>query len=127
MSVNDEQRYVSFATKKHDGSWVWTPVWFAGDGNKGFFYLFSAGAAGKVKRLRNYQDVQIAPCTASGKILGDSVSGQAWLEEDDGICNAAYIALRHKYGWQMAILDFFSKLSGNYGQRQLVGFSVISD
>ena len=125
MSVLDQHRYISIATKKHDGSWVWTPVWFAF--HAGAYYLFSAGAAGKVKRIRNYEVVQLAPCTASGKILGSSVNGKAWFEADEADASAAYAALRDKYGWQMRMLDFFSKLSGNYVKRQLIGFSVSTE
>ena len=124
MSAMNQQRYVSIATKKHDGSWVWTPVWFAACGDEGAFYVFSAGAAGKVKRIRNYQQIQIAPCTASGKILGQSVLGNAWLEDGSEQCRDAYAALRLKYGWQMALLDLFSKLSGNFNKRQVLGFSI---
>ena len=127
MSAINQQRYVSIATKKRDGSWVWTPVWFAACGAEGAFYVFSAGAAGKVKRIRNYQDIQIAPCTASGKILGQSVLGKAWLEDGSEQSRDAYAALKLKYGWQMAVLDLFSKLSGNFSKRQLLGFSLTDD
>ncbi len=127
MSTIDQQSYVSIATKKHDGSWVWTPVWFAACGAEGAFYGFSAGSAGKVKRIRNYQDIQMAPCTAFGKVLSQSVAGKAWLEDGSDQCRDAYTALRHKYGWQMSLLDFFSKLSGNFTKRQLLGFSINSD
>ncbi len=124
MSTIDQQRYVSIATKKHDGNWVWTPVWFAQCSGEGVYYAFSAGGAGKVKRIRNYQEIQVAPCRASGKTLGQSVSGEAWLECGADQCIEAYVALRHKYGWQMALLDFFSKLSGNFNKRQVLGFSI---
>ena len=62
-----QQKYASIGTKKHNGSWVWTPVWMACLESKNAFYLFSAGAAGKVKRVRNYAEIQVAPCTVSGK------------------------------------------------------------
>ena len=118
-----EQKYASIGTKKHSGHLVWTPVWMAFLESKNAYYLFSAGAAGKVKRVRNYADIQVAPCTVSGKITGPAAQATAWLEGDADIGEAAYKALRAKYGWQMAILDFFSKLSGNYKKRQLIGFS----
>lgn len=124
MTTIDQQRYVSIATKKHDGSWVWTPVWFAQCSGEGAFYAFSAGAAGKVKRIRNYAEIQMAPCTASGKIVGRRVAGKAWLECGAEQRAAAYSALREKYGWQMALLDFFSKLSGNFDKRQVLGFAA---
>ncbi|MCY4044248.1 MAG: hypothetical protein OXE99_04130, partial [Cellvibrionales bacterium] len=69
----DNQPYVSLSTKKRDGSWVNTPVWFAIEGNT--LYCFSAGNAGKVKRLRNFSDVKLNPCTVNGKLLGDWQDG----------------------------------------------------
>ena len=124
----EQHRYVSIATKKHSGQCVWTPVWMAfvesTVESKSAYYLFSAGAAGKVKRLRNYPEIQVAPCTVSGKITGPIVKAKAWLENDAAISAKAYQALRRKYGWQMAVLDLFSKLGGNFHQRQLIGFSI---
>ena len=47
----DQAAYFSLATFRKSGVAVETPVWFAGD--KQTYYVFSAGQAGKVKRLRN--------------------------------------------------------------------------
>jgi PPOX class probable F420-dependent enzyme len=121
VSISDKQKYASIATQKRDGSWVWTPVWFASANET--YYVFSAGSAGKVKRLRNFQSIQVAPCTVSGKITGESFTAKGWLENDEKKIRRAYRALRSKYGWQMHLLDFFSKLSGNYQKRQWIGFS----
>ena len=121
MSLSNTQKYASIATQKRDGSWVWTPVWFAlADGS---YYLFSAGAAGKVKRLRNFQSILVAPCTVSGKVTGECFTANGWLENDEEKIRRAHCALRSKYSWQMHLLDFFSKLSGNYQKRHCVGFS----
>ena len=46
----DRHRYVRVLTYRRDGREVATPVWFAASGGK--LYVFSAGEAGKVKRLR---------------------------------------------------------------------------
>jgi hypothetical protein len=59
----------------------------------------------------------------SGKITGESFTAKGWLENDEKKIRRAYRALRSKYGWQMHLLDFFSKLSGNYQKRQWIGFS----
>ena len=61
--------YISFATRKRSGEWVATPVWFAPD--RGSYYVFSAGNAGKVKRLRNFSESRIAACTMSGTLTGE--------------------------------------------------------
>ena len=47
----DRHRYLSLATFRRDGGAVPTPVWFAEV--DGLLYVFTAGDAGKVKRLRH--------------------------------------------------------------------------
>ena len=124
MTLPDTQKYASIATQKRDGSWLWTPVWFALADD--IYYVFSASSAGKVKRLRNFSRIQVAPCTVSGKITGDSFTARGWLEDDVEKIRLAHRALRRKYGWQMHLLDFLSKLGGNYRKRQWIGFSLRS-
>jgi PPOX class probable F420-dependent enzyme len=114
-----QHAYLSLATKKRDGQWVWTPIWFAQVAS-GALVGFSAGEAGKVKRLRNFSDIQVKPCTASGKPLGDAAPGAARLTTDANECAEAYQALYAKYGWQMKALDFVSRLSGNFHKRQVL-------
>ena len=118
-----DQRYLSLATQKRDATWVWTPIWFA-DAKNGEFVAFSAGRAGKVKRIRNFSNVQVMACTVSGKALGEAHQGRARLIHDPTECDAAYQALKHKYGWQMRFLDFFSGLAGNIKRRQVIGFRI---
>jgi PPOX class probable F420-dependent enzyme len=114
-----QHAYLSLATKKRDGQWIWTPIWFAQVAS-GALVGFSAGEAGKVKRLRNFSDIQVKPCTASGKPLGDAAPGAARLTTDANECAEAYQALYAKYGWQMKALDFVSRLSGNFHKRQVL-------
>ena len=114
-----EQPYLSLATKKRDDQWVWTPIWFAQVAD-GSLVGFSAGSAGKVKRLRNFSQIQVKPCTVSGKPLGDAVLGTARLTAESDECKQAYQALHHKYRWRMTALDFFSRLSGNFHRRQVL-------
>ena len=112
--------YVSIATKKKSGDWVWTPVWFASPSGEQSIYIFSAASAGKVKRLKNFETVQIAPCTISGSITGDSKSGLGRLIYDEKEVAQAYTLLRSKYGWQIKVLDFFSRIAGNINKRQMI-------
>ena len=110
--------YLSFATRKRSGDWVATPVWFAPEGDS--YYLFSAGGAGKVKRLRNFSESRIAPCTFSGTLTGEWEDTQAHVldtTEDEAI---ALAALRRKYGLQMYLGDFFSVLSGKMRRRAYI-------
>ena len=110
--------YISLATRKRSGDWVATPVWFAPAG--GSYYVFSAGNAGKVKRLRNFSESRIAPCTMSGTVTGDWADTHAFVLEGKEDCATALKALRDKYGWQMLMADFFSSLTGKMGRRKYI-------
>jgi PPOX class probable F420-dependent enzyme len=116
--------YLSLATRKRSGDWAWTAVWFAPGDAANEYYIFSAAHAGKVKRLRNFSDIQVAPCTSTGKITGSSSSGHGRLVDDADECDQAYRALRSKYGWQMGLLDFLSRLSGRIHHRQVISIKL---
>ena len=110
--------YISFATRKKSGDMVATPVWFAPDGDS--YYLFSAGNAGKVKRLRNFSESQIAACTVSGRVTGKWFDTHAYLLDKPADTKKALAALRRKYGLQMAIGDIFANLTGKMARRQYI-------
>ena len=114
----ERSSYISFATRKRSGEWVATPVWFAPD--KGSYYVFSAGAAGKVKRLRNFSESRIAACTMSGTLTGEWHDARAYVLDKPGDGDVALRALRRKYGWQMRLADFFSGLTGKLGRRAYI-------
>lgn len=117
MSWTTEQ-YLSLSTRKRDGSRVETPVWFALEGDT--FYIFSEGKAGKIKRIRNFADVKLSPCTVTGKITGDSIDGTAEILTDAKDIKKAHQALINKYGWQMRLLDLGSALVGKKKKRAFV-------
>ncbi len=111
--------YLSLSTKKRDGTWVDTPVWFAFDGDKSI-YCFSEGKAGKIKRLRNFSDVKINPCTFSGRILGEWETASAHILTSENDVNIAYETLKNNYGWQMRILNLISRLAGKIEHRAFI-------
>jgi PPOX class probable F420-dependent enzyme len=110
--------YISFATRKRSGDWVATPVWFAPHG--GSYYVFSAGDAGKVKRLRNFSESRIAACTVTGTVTGEWQDTQATVLDTPKDQDTALAALREKYGWMMLMTDFFSALTGKKGRRAYI-------
>lgn len=110
--------YILLGTLKRDGSFVDTPVWFAADGSD--LYVFSNNQAGKVKRLRNFDDARIAPCTVTGKPLGDFESARAYLLDDPADIKTAHKALIKRYGWQMRSLDLMARLGGRYHKRSFI-------
>jgi uncharacterized protein len=63
------QKYISLITARKNGTKVATPVWFGEDVNR--LYVMTRSTFGKVKRIRNNPLVEVAPCTISGKVIGD--------------------------------------------------------
>ncbi len=110
--------YMSFATRKKSGDFVQTPVWFAP--LQGSYYVFSAGDAGKVKRLRNFSESQIASCTMSGKVTGEWMDAEAFvLDTPEGEATALK-ALHRKYGLKMKLTDCLSSLNSKKAKRAYI-------
>ncbi|MFT4823106.1 MAG: PPOX class probable F420-dependent enzyme [Halioglobus sp.] len=118
----DGGNYLSFATLKRSGDYVPTPVWFAPD--QDCYYLFSAGDAGKAKRLRNFSQCRVAACTVTGTVTGEWIEGEALLLESAKDEKTALAALHCKYGWQMKMTDFFSRISGKMAARVYIRVSL---
>lgn len=110
--------YLSLATFRKSGTAVETAVWFAEEDD--IFYIFSAGNAGKIKRLRNSPHCLIAACTMNGRITGDRVEAQGRILTEAAAIDAALAALRRKYGWQMTITNTMSRLSGKMDKRSYI-------
>ena len=119
----EDARYFNLATFRKNGVAVETPVWFAPSG--GTFYVFSAGAAGKVKRIRANGRARVAPCDAGGHVLGDWSDATARLLRDRAEIDRAYSALRARYGWQMRLTDALAMLSGRYHRRALIAVELV--
>jgi uncharacterized protein len=81
-------------TQKRDGSWVDTPVNVAVDGDRAYFG--TPANAAKVRRLRNFPQVLIAPCTLRGTPTGSMLGASARLLDGDEAV-AATRRLRRKY------------------------------
>jgi len=112
------ERYVSLATFRKDGREVRTPVWIAGRDGK--VWVYTNITSGKVKRIRNSRRVRVAPCDLWGNVRGDWVDARASLVEDPDEREKGIRAFVKKYGWQMRLALFFSRLSGRYKQRAII-------
>jgi len=77
--ISNQEHYINQSTRKRDGSIVNTPVWFAQEGETNNYYIYSLKKAGKVKRIRNFPDVKVAPCNFSGKLEGNWIDARADL------------------------------------------------
>ena len=120
-----KQKYLNVETFKKSGEGVKTPVWFAADpsvpldASEAKLYVYSIGVSGKVKRIRNNPRVRIAPCTASGKLLGDWVEARAEImtgaEAEKGMQ-----LLNKKYVPWKQMLDFFA----SFRRRERIVFAI---
>jgi uncharacterized protein len=117
-------RYVSLASFRRDGREVRTPVWIAaGDGR---LYVYTNVKSGKVKRVRANGRARIAACDARGKLR----QPEAWLEAkarlagDEATRERGFAALGAKYGWQLQLALFTSRLSGRYADRAILELEV---
>ena len=109
------ERYVSLATFRKSGAEVATPIWFAVVDDA--LWMMTGGDSGKVKRLRHSPRVRVAPCDVRGIVHGPWREGSARLVDDPQAIAQARAMLRVKYGWQVTLLDFFSRLSGRIRKR----------
>ena len=111
-------RYVSLVTFKRNGDEVATAVWIAPADGK--HYVFSAGEAWKVKRLRHTPQVRLALCTGAGRVTSAWCDGSALMVEDPKVIAAAYRSFRQKYGIAMWLADLGAKLSGRFKRRAII-------
>ncbi|MGH9365033.1 MAG: PPOX class F420-dependent oxidoreductase [Thermoanaerobaculia bacterium] len=122
MSDFDRHRYMSLGTFRRSGTEVATPVWFAA--NDGKLYVFTAGASGKVKRLRHSPRARVAPSDGRGRVVGQWRQANARILTERGPIERAHSALLAKYGWQMRLADLLSRLTGRIRRRAWIEITV---
>ena len=105
-----DQKYINLETYKKDGTPIRTPVWFVID--KNLIYVITRDSTGKVKRLRNNQNVRIVPCSFKGEPKNEWVKGAA--EKITGEEADKVIKLRKKkYGMFVRLIGIFTSQKGN--------------
>jgi len=110
-----DEQYINLETFKRDGNGVKTPVWAAPLDGK--LVVMSAGDAFKVKRLRRDPRVRAAACDVRGNVRGPWLDGTGRVLDDPDHVRRAHGALRAKYGWVMAMTDFFAGVTGRKSKR----------
>ena len=105
-----DQKYINLETYKKDGTPIRTPVWFVIDND--LIYVITRDTTGKVRRLKNNQDVQIVPCSFKGEPKNEWVKGKA--EKIVGEAADKAIKLRKKkYGMSARLIGLFTSQKGN--------------
>jgi PPOX class probable F420-dependent enzyme len=112
-----KQKYISLTTFRRTGAAVATPVWFVQLDHT--LYVYSDATAGKVKRIRNNPQVQMAVCTLLGRVKGPTVTGVARIVTDPQEQARAKAALDAKYWMARRLLSLFSRTSHLFQGRKL--------
>ncbi len=112
------EKYVNLATYRKNGVEVKTPVWIAE--LAGRYYVFSAGDAGKIKRIRATPRVRLAACDVRGKIRGVWIDARARIVSEPALIIGVRKALRRKYGLLMLITDVMATATGRMRRRAYI-------
>ena len=105
-----DQKYINLETYKKDKTSVRTPVWFVIDNDR--VCIMTKESTGKVKRLRNNQNVRIAVCSMNGQIKNKWINGIAKMIVGDNA--EKIIKLRKKkYGFSARLISVFTSQKGS--------------
>ena len=115
----ESEKCISLETYRKNNESVQTPVWFVIEDD--LIYVVTRNQTGKVKRIRNNQQVKIATCNFKGKIKGQWISGVAKILTDEQTKEAVKWRER-KYGLMSKIAKFLSR-----GKGEFLAFSIKLD
>ena len=105
-----DQKYISLETYKKDNTPIRTPVWFVIDNDR--IYITTKESTGKVKRLRNNQNVRLAVCSMKGQIKNEWVDGIAKMIVGDDAENTIKLR-KKKYGLSARLISVFTSQKGS--------------
>jgi uncharacterized protein len=105
-----KQAYLNLETFRKSGVGVKTPVWFVQEGDSVF--VRTIADAGKVKRIRNNDQVNITPCKVDGTPLGEWVPATAREVKNGDIDQKVDRLLDQKYGLMKKMFSLASIIQG---------------
>jgi len=108
----EKQKYLNLETFRKSGVGVRTPVWFVQDGQE--LYVRTIADSGKVKRIHNNSQVNIAACKMDGTLLSDWVKAEAREISNQEVDRKVDRLLGKKYGLMKTIFS----LTGNRDGRK---------
>ena len=88
-------RYLSITSYKRDGTAVKTPVWFVEEGGR--LLVQTDMTSGKVKRIRSHPSVEVALCTASGRLRSAAHAARVDVLEGQQELERIEVLIRHQY------------------------------
>ena len=111
----NRQKYLNLETFRKSGINVRTLVWFVQDGNT--IFVRTLENSGKVKRIRNSGQVNIAVCKMDGRLIGEWVHATANEVVDQETDKKVDRLLDKKYG---LMKKMFSLTSGAKGKKNTI-------
>ena len=105
-----DQKYINLETYKKDNTPIKTPVWFVIDND--LIYIITRESTGKVKRLKNNQNVRVVPCSFKGEIKNEWVNGKAQKVTGSEADNVIKLR-KKKYGFAVRLSGLFTSQKGN--------------
>ena len=105
-----DQKYINLETYKKDGTPIRTPVWFVIHND--LIYVITRDSTGKVKRLKNNQDVRIVLCSFKGEPKSEWIKGKAHNITGDEADKAIKLR-KKKYGMSARLIGLFTSQKGN--------------
>lgn len=106
----NHRQYINVETFRKSGLGVKTPVWFVVDGDT--ILVRTLANSGKVKRIRNNPQVNIAVCKVDGTPISDWVPANAREVVDPDVQQKVDRLLDKKYGLMKKMFALASSLQG---------------
>lgn len=103
-----DQQFLSLETFRKNGIGVKSAVWFAQEGD--MLYIWTRGDSGKVKRIRNNAQVNIAPCGRFGKVTGEWTAARASVDDSSAAVQHVVVLLRRKLGFVFIVFWTIERL-----------------
>lgn len=104
------QQYLSIETFRKSGVSVKTPVWFVKEGN--VLYVRTISDSGKVKRIHNDNNVNVAPCKMDGTVVGEWFPATAQEIKGEDAGQKVDQLLDKKYGLMKKMFSLAASLQG---------------
>ncbi len=105
-----DQKYINLETYKKNGTSIRTPVWVVIYND--LIYVITRDSTGKVKRLRNNQDVRVVPCSFKGEAKNEWVKGKTEMITGEEADKAIKLR-KKKYGMLARLTGIFTSQKGN--------------
>lgn len=103
-----DQEFLSLETFRKNGIGVKTPMWFVQEGD--VFYFWTISDSGKVKRIRNNPQVNIAPCKRFGEVTGAWMAAHASMDDSPTTMQHVLVLLRRKIGIGFGVFKFIDEV-----------------